>query len=78
MFPERGKSAAVKKDLATVQALFTDAPGAPNAEALLAWAVSQPVDRVVIKRPVKAPSLGVNKPSHSITGKTVRFDVIVK
>jgi 16S rRNA (guanine1516-N2)-methyltransferase len=33
---------------------------------------------VVVKRPVKAPSLGVSKPSHSIVGKTVRFDVIVK
>jgi len=78
MFPERGKSAAVKKDLATVQALFTYASGAPNAEALLTWAVAQPVDRVVVKRPVKAPSLGVSKPSYSIAGKTVRFDVIVK
>ena len=78
MFPERGKSAAVKKDLATVQALHADSPAANNPEALLLWAMAQPVERVVIKRPVKAPALGTVRPSHSVTGKTVRFDVMVK
>jgi len=78
MFPERGKTAAVKKDLATVQALFGDHLLANDPEDLLVWAMAQPVERVVIKRPVKAPALDTTKPSHSITGKTIRFDVIVK
>ena len=78
MFPERGKTAAVKKDLATVQALHAHSLVANDPEELLRWAMAQPVERVVIKRPVKAPVLGTVKPSHSIMGKTVRFDVMVK
>ena len=78
MFPERGKTAAVKKDLATVQALHAHSSVANAPEDLVVWAMAQPVERVVIKRPVKAPVLETVKPSHSITGKTVRFDVMVK
>ena len=78
MFPERGKTAAVKKDLATVQALHAHSLAANDPEELLGWAMAQPVERVVIKRPVKAPVLGTVKPSHSIMGKTVRFDVMVE
>ena len=78
MFPERGKTAAVKKDLATVQALHSDSSSVNDPEDLLGWAMAQPVERIVVKRPVKAPVLGTVKPSHSITGKTVRFDVMVK
>ena len=78
MFPDRSKSAAVKKDLATVQALLeNDATGEQGA-ALLDWALSQPVGRVVIKRPAKSSYLGGIKPSHAISGKTVRFDVLVR
>ena len=78
MFPERGKTAAVKKDLATVQALHADSPTANDPEDLLVWAMAQSVERVVVKRHVKAPALASVKPSHSITGRTVRFDVMVK
>ena len=78
MFPERGKTAAVKKELATVQALHSDSSPVNDPEDLLLWAMAQPVERVVVKRPVKAPVLGTVRPSHSITGKTVRFDVMVK
>ena len=35
MFPERGKTAAVKKDLATVQALHADSSAANDPEDLL-------------------------------------------
>lgn len=87
MFPDRSKSAAVKKDLAAVQSLLTSQLISPEvtqpsstdkAVELLNWALSQPVERVVVKRPVKSPHLGGIKPSHSITGKTVRFDVLVR
>ena len=78
MFPERGKTAAVKKDLATVQALHSDSSSVNDPEDLLVWAMAQSVERVVVKRHVKAPALATVKPSHSITGRTVRFDVMVK
>jgi 16S rRNA (guanine1516-N2)-methyltransferase len=78
MFPKRGKTAAVKKDLATLQALHADSPTASDPEDLLVWAMAQSVERIVVKRPVKAPALVTVTPSHSITGKTVRFDVMVQ
>lgn len=87
MFPDRSKSAAVKKDLAAVQSLLGSQSGSQelptsdstdHAVALLNWALSQPVERVVVKRPVKSPYLGGVKPSHAIMGKVVRFDVLVR
>lgn len=75
MFPEK-KSAAAKKDLALLQRLHADIDD--TGEQLLSWALAQPVSRIVVKRPVKAPFLGQVKPSHSIAGKAVRFDVIVR
>ncbi|MBS7406431.1 MAG: class I SAM-dependent methyltransferase, partial [Coriobacteriales bacterium] len=33
--------------------------------------------RIVVKRPLKAPALAGRKPSHSVEGKTIRYDVIV-
>ena len=78
MFPDRSKSAAVKKDLATVQALLANEALDDQAHQLLDWALSQPVRRVVVKRPAKSGYLGAIKPSHTITGKTVRFDVLIR
>lgn len=76
MFPDRRSSAAVKKDLALLQALHGDSPaGATN---LLEWALSQPVERIVVKRPAKSPALDSRSPSHSISGKAVRFDCYVR
>lgn len=33
--------------------------------------------KIVVKRPIKAPVLAGVRPSHSISGKAVRYDVIV-
>ncbi|PIE37717.1 MAG: hypothetical protein CSA53_05255 [Gammaproteobacteria bacterium] len=75
MFPARKKSAQVKKDMQVLQLL----PGTgASGEALLPWAMAQDVARVVVKRPLRAPFLTAAKPSHSIRGKAVRFDVYVK
>ena len=75
MFPERRNSAAVKKDLALLQCLHDDF--ASGDDALMAWARTQPASRIVVKRPAKAePILGA-RPSHSLKGKAVRFDVYV-
>lgn len=74
MFPARDKSAAVKKEMATLQALLGDDD---DAAALFDWAVAQDVARVVVKRPPRAPALGGQSPSHCISGKAVRYDVVV-
>jgi 16S rRNA (guanine1516-N2)-methyltransferase len=75
MFPERDKSAAVKKEMALFQALFHDSYPAEDAENLLGWALAQDVARVVVKRPPRAPLLGASHPSHQLSSKAVRYDV---
>ena len=75
MFPAKSGGAAVKKEMALLQRLLGE--DADDAGALLAWALQQPVARVVVKRPAKAPALGGLQASHSIRGKAVRFDVHV-
>ncbi|MBA6412763.1 class I SAM-dependent methyltransferase [Parahaliea sp. F7430] len=77
MFPQRGKSAAVKKDMALFQRLLAPVGNEEDSERLLQWALSQDVARVVVKRPLKAAYLADRRPSHSISGKAVRFDVHV-
>ncbi|WPD22271.1 MAG: class I SAM-dependent methyltransferase [Candidatus Electrothrix scaldis] len=72
MFPERRKSALVKKELQILQ-LLAEQDAAP--ERLLAAALKVATQRVVVKRPLKAPHLTELVPSHSLAGKTVRFDV---
>ena len=48
-----------------------------EGEELLAAAIAARPRKVVVKRPVKGPYLANVKPSHSVTGKAVRYDVIV-
>lgn len=76
MFPARTKRAAVKADLALLQAVLEET-NQDDAEALLEWALAQDVARVVVKRPLKAHELGDRAPSHAHRGKAVRFDVYV-
>ena len=73
MFPERRKSAAVKKKFQLIHHL--EAP-CQNEGALLAAAISAGPRKVVVKRPAKGPHLAGVKPSHSLAGKAVRYDVI--
>ena len=75
MFPARGKSAAVKKEMALFQYLLHDSIG--DGEATLRWALQQQVARVVVKRPARAAALAGVAPSHSIEGRAVRYDVHV-
>lgn len=75
MFPQRGKSAAVKKEMALFQLLLESRAGPQDADELLLWALSTEVPRVVVKRPPKAPHLAGRRPSHHIAGKSVRYDV---
>lgn len=75
MFPARTKSAAVKKKFQLLHHL--EAPCA-DEDALMDAALAAGPRRVVVKRPVKAPVLAGVRPSHSVAGKAVRFDVIVR
>jgi 16S rRNA (guanine1516-N2)-methyltransferase len=73
MFPERRKSAAVKKDLQWLQRLGR-ATG-PEEQIQLLQLARMVAPKVVVKRPAKAPDLAGETPHHRFTGKTVRFDV---
>lgn len=74
MFPERTKSAAVKKKFQLLHHL--EHPCENEAE-LLAAALSAGPRKVVVKRPPKGPLLAGAKPSYQVSGKAVRYDVIV-
>ena len=74
MFPARTKSAAVKKKF---QLLHHLEQPCEEEEALVAAALAAHPRKVVIKRPVKGPQLAGLKPSYSIGGKSVRYDVLV-
>ena len=74
MFPGRTKSAAVKKKFQLLHHLERPCE---DEEGLLAAALSARPRKVVVKRPPKGPWLAGVKPSHSLAGKAVRYDVIV-
>ena len=73
MFPERRKSALVKKEAQILQLLA--GPSSFEADKELLTAAMIVGQRIVVKRPRKAPFLAELQPSHSLLGKTVRFDV---
>ena len=74
MFPERRKSAAVKKKFQLIHHLERPCS---NEEELLRAAIEAGPRKVVVKRPPKGPYLAGQKPSYSITGKAVRYDCLV-
>lgn len=74
MFPERTKSAAVKKKFQLLHHL--EQPCA-DEEMLVEAALAVHPRKVVIKRPVKGPLLAGMKPSYQLAGKAVRYDVLV-
>lgn len=73
MFPARQKSAAVKKKFQLLHRLERPCD---DAEELLRAALDAHPRKVVVKRPPKGPHLAGVKPSYSIAGKAVRYDVI--
>lgn len=74
MFPAKRKDAATKKKLQVFQMLEKPCDG---EEELLAAAIAVHPRKVVVKRPLKGPYLAGMKPSSSIAGKVVRYDIIV-
>jgi 16S rRNA (guanine1516-N2)-methyltransferase len=73
MFPgTRQKSAKPNKTMQAFQAVIgADA----DADALLAPARALALDRIVVKRPRRAPPLAGLAPHHVLEGDSVRFDV---
>ena len=72
MFPERKKSAKVKKEM---QAFHLIVGSDPDAGQLLELAMQRARYRVVVKRSVSADYLAGMAPSYSLEGKSTRFDV---
>jgi 16S rRNA (guanine1516-N2)-methyltransferase len=72
MFPGRQKSAKVKKEMQAFHILVGDDP---DSDHLLDIALQTARYRVVVKRPVGAPFINGQKSTHSITGKSTRFDI---
>ncbi len=74
MFPQRQKSALVKKKLQMIQKL--EIPCADEKQLLLTAMQTKP-KKLIVKRPPKGPWLAGIKPDHSVEGKAVRFDCFV-
>lgn len=72
MFPERQKTADVKKEMAAFHSIVGKDE---DADALLPLALAHVNYRVVVKRPRKAPFLNNQAPSYQLEGKSSRFDI---
>ena len=73
MFPERSKSALIKKKFQLLQQLESPCG---NESDLLEAAMAVKPRKIVIKRPLKGPYLAGIKPSYSLSGKAIRYDCI--
>jgi 16S rRNA (guanine1516-N2)-methyltransferase len=72
MFPDRQKSADVKKEMAA----FHHVVGKDeDADSLLEKALAKANYRVVVKRPRKAPFINNKTPSYQLEGKSSRYDI---
>lgn len=72
MFPEREKTADVKKEMRAFHSLVGKDE---DADELFELAVSKAIYRVVVKRPRKAPFVASHKPSYQLEGKSSRYDI---
>ncbi len=74
MFPEKRKRAATNKKLQLFQQLERPCE---DEEALMAAALAARPRKVVVKRLLKGPYLAGVKPSSSLAGKVVRYDIVI-
>ena len=74
MFPERQKSALIKKKFQLIHRLEKPCE---DEEALLNAAVNLRPHKIVIKRPAKGAYLAGRKPDYSLDGKAIRYDCFV-
>lgn len=75
MFPQRDKTAEVKKEMRLFKTLVG---GDEDAPRLLAAALSLASHRVVVKRPRKAPAIEGTPPGYCLEGKSSRYDIYPK
>jgi len=74
MFPQRDKSALVKKEMRILKDILgTD----EDSDKLLDISLEKAKHRVVVKRPRKSPHLMDKKPAYVMKGKANRFDVYI-
>ena len=74
MFPERKKTALVKKKFQLLH--FLESP-CSDEEAMLEAAIFAKPRKIVIKRPLKGEYLAKRKPDFSLKGKSIRYDCIL-
>ena len=72
MYPERKKSALVKKDMQILQRLHGEDD---NADTLLNNALALAKKRVVVKRPIHAQIVNEKIPNTCIKSKKTRYDI---
>lgn len=72
MFPERKKTAQVKKGMKAFHNVIGEDV---DADKLLEMAIALAEYRVVVKRPKIAPFLNDKKPMYQLLGKSSRFDI---
>jgi len=78
MYPERKKSASVKKSMQMLQKLICfDSNKVSDETSLLTQALMVAQKRVVVKRPKGAPTLTDKAPTMCIESKITRYDVYV-
>lgn len=75
MFPQRQKSALVKKEMRLFRPLAGDDLDAPQ---LLEAAIHLASHRVAVKRPRKAPAIDGPTPSAQLSGQSSRYDIYGK
>lgn len=74
MYPERKKSAKIKKEMQILQELVGHTQPSP---ALFDIALATAKHRVVVKRPKTATALSDKKPSYTVSSVNTRYDVYV-
>ena len=74
MFPERTKSALIKKKFQILHQIETPCT---NEKELLNSAIKANPKKIVIKRPLKGEYLAGIKPSYSVKGNSIRYDCII-
>ena len=74
MFPERQKSALVKKKFQLIHRLESPCM---EEETLLNAAIAAGPGKILIKRPLKGPCRARRTPGYSNYGKSVRYDCIL-
>jgi 16S rRNA (guanine1516-N2)-methyltransferase len=72
MYPDRKKSALVKKEMQILQRLHSDED---NAAELLEKSLQYARKRVVVKRPINAETLSDRKPNTCVKSKKTRYDI---